>query len=211
MTLSHERMRRGAAALLLALPAVSLSGCQSYLDVNTNPNTPEVVSANLYLPGILHWWVTAPAFDGRFLGRYTQQWMLPGSSTTPSTWDRMGYDPGSDNGAELWRDVYWSFGQNLVDMMTKAQAEQRWDVLGVGQILKGWGWQVLTDLHGEIIVKEAIDQNRFFFDYDTQEYTYQAVDSLLHEGIKNLKRTDGAVDQAYLAKGDALYNGDRAK
>ena len=40
----------------------------------------------------------------------------------------MGYDPGSDNGAEQWRDVYWTFGQNLVDMMNKAEAEQRWDM-----------------------------------------------------------------------------------
>ena len=72
----------------------------------------------------------------------------------------MGYDPSSDNGAQQWRDVYWSFGQNLVDMMNKAEAEQRWDLLGVGHVLKAWGWQVLTDLHGEIIIKEALDQTR---------------------------------------------------
>ena len=34
-------------------------------------------------------------------------------STSLSTWDRMGYDATSDNGAEQWRDVYWSLGQNL--------------------------------------------------------------------------------------------------
>src|SRR5919201_5032509 len=135
---------------------------------------------------MLHWFVTSPQYDGRFVGRYAQEWTLPGTSL--STWDSMGYDAASDKGAQQWRDVYWSLGQNLVDMNTKAAAEQRWDLLGVGLILKAWGWQVLTDLHGEIIVKEAIDQNRFFFDYDTQEYAYQSVDSLLHEAIKNLKR-----------------------
>jgi hypothetical protein len=196
----------------LAMGLVTLAGgCQDFLDVNTNPNAPQIVAANLYLPPMEHWLATAPIYDGRFVGRYTQQFALPGTVATPSTWDRMGYDPGSDNGAEQWRDVYWSFGQNLIDMNTKAAAEQRWDVLGVGLVLKAWGWQVLTDLHGEIIVKQAIDQSRFSFDYDTQEYAYQSVDSLLHEAIKNLKRTDGAVDQAYLAKGDRLYGGDRAK
>src|SRR5207247_5335295 len=82
---------------------------------------------------------------------------------------RMGFQPGSDNGAQQWRDVYWSLGQNLIDMNTKAQAEQRWDLLGVGMILKAWGWQVLTDLHGEIIIKEAFDATRTSFDYDTQD------------------------------------------
>src|SRR2546421_3915702 len=123
----------------------------------------------------------------------------------------MGYDATSDNGAQQWRDVYWSLGQNLIDMNTKAQAEQRWDLLGVGMILKAWGWQVLTDLHGEIIVKEAIDQTRTQFDYDPQDYAYQEVKRLLDSAIVLLKHSDGAVDQGYLAVGDHIYNGDRTK
>ena len=186
-----------------------LPGCNDFLDVNTNPNAPQSVAANLYLPPLLHWMVTSPQFDGRFVGRYTQQWTLAGTSL--STWDRMGYDPGSDNGGQQWRDVYWTFGQNLVDMNTKAEAEKRWDLLGVGHVLKAWGWQVLTDLHGEIIVKEAIDQSKFSFNYDTQEYAYGEVQRLLQLAIVDLQRTDGAVDPAFLARGDKIYNGNRAK
>ena len=188
---------------------VSISGCKDFLDVNTNPNAPQTVTANLYLPPMLHWLVTSPQFDGRFVGRYTQQWTLPGTSLT--TWDRMGYDPSSDNGAQQWRDVYWTFGQNLVDMNTKATAEQRWDLLGVGLILKAWGWQVLSDLHGEIIVKEAIDQTKFSFTYDSAAYAYQEVKKLLDSAIVLLRRTDGAVDATYLGKGDKIYSGDRTK
>jgi hypothetical protein len=170
-----------------------------------------VVSANLYLAPMLHWMVTAPIYDGRFIGMNTQQWVRAQGVTTLGSWERMGYDAGLDNGAEQWRDVYWSLGQNLVDMMTKAEAEQRWDVLAVGQILKAWGWLVLTDMHGEIIIKEAFTPGQFLFSYDSQEYAYSEVFRLLDEAIKNLARTDGAVDQAYLAKGDKIYNGDRAK
>ena len=201
-------MRTMGAAILAGAVTVS-AACESFLDVNENPNTPEVVTANLYLPPMAFWMVTSPQWDGRFLGRYTQMWTLPGTSL--STWDRMGYDPSSDNGAQQWRDVYWTLGQNLVDMMTIAEAEERWDLLGVGHVLKAWGWQVLTDLHGEIIVKEAIDASRFSFNYDTQEYAYQEVQRLLNEAIELLQRTDGAVDPAYLARGDKLFNGDRSR
>jgi hypothetical protein len=203
-------MKRRTAALLAGLLSLP-TACDSFLDVNTNPNAPQSVSANLYLPPMLHWMVTSPQFDGRFVGRYTQQWVLAHGVTSLSTWDRMGYDPGSDNGAQQWREVYWTLGQNLVDMNAKATAEQRWDLLGVGLILKAWGWQVLTDLHGEIIVKEAIDQTKFAFNYDTQEYAYQEVKKLLDSAIVLLQRTDGAVDAAYLARGDKIYNGDRTK
>lgn len=195
--------------LLILAVVISTTGCEKYLDVNTNPNAPQEVSANLYLAPMLHWMVTSPQYDGRFIGRYTQNWYLP--STAISTWDRMGYDPSSDNGAQQFREVYWTLGQNLVDMTNKAQSEERWDLLGVAQILKAWGFQVLTDMHGEIIVKEAFDQTKFTFNYDDQEYAYQEVQKLLNAAIVNLQRTDGAVNSAYLGKTDKIYNGDRTK
>ena len=186
-------------------------GCQNFLDVNTNPNAPETVAANLYLPPMLHWMVSGSQWDGRYVGLYTQEWVSTVTGAPATTFGRMGYDKGSDNSGQQWRDVYWSFGQNLIDMMQIAQEQQRWDVLGVGYILKAWGWQALTDLHGEIIVKEAIDQTRFTFDYDTQQYAYEEVRRLLDSAIVYLQRTDGAVDAGYLSKGDKIYNGDRTK
>lgn len=198
----------------IAILAGSLSlfgGCQDFLDVNTNPNAPETVAANLYLPPMLHWMVSGSQWDGRFVGLYTQQWWSTASGSPATTWGRMGYDPGSDNGGQQWRDVYWTFGQNLIDMMDKAAAQERWDILGVGYILKAWGWQQLTDLHGEIIVKEAIDQTKFSFNYDSQEFVYGEVRRLLDSAIVYLGKTDGAVDAVYLARGDKIYNGDRTK
>lgn len=186
-----------------------LAGCDNFLDVNTNPNAPETVAANLYLPQMLHWMVSGQQWDGRFISRYTQN--LYFATTSLTTWDRMGFDPGSDNGGQQWRDVYWSFGQNLIDMMEIAEREQRWDIMGVGYILKAWGWQQLANIHGEIIVTEAIDQTKFSFNYDPQEVAYQAVRTLLDSAVIMLQRTDGAVDAAYLARGDKIYNGDRLK
>ena len=188
------------------------SACSDYLDVNTNPNGPQTVTANLYLPPMIHWLATSPQFDGRHVGHYTQEWLSTSTAASPaSTWGKMGYDPGSDNGAQQWRDVYWSLGQNLIDMNRKATEEQRWDLLGVGLILKAWGWQVLTDLHGEIIIQEALDQSRTAFDYDTQQFAYEEVRRLVDSAIVLLQKTDGAVDANYLAKGDKIYNGVASK
>lgn len=202
-------MKKLYITILTAAVMLAGSGCKKYLDVNTNPNAPQTVTPNLYLSPMLHWMVTGPQYDARFINRYTQN--MTTTSTTSITWDQMGYDPSSDNGAELFRDVYWTFGQNLVDMMTKAEAEERWDLLGVGYVLKAWGWQAITDIHGEIIVKEAIDPTKNVFNYDTQEYTYEEVQRLLQLAITNLQRTDGAVDAAFLGKTDIIYKGDRTK
>lgn len=205
---TNKPMKIARTAMLASVLAMTGS-CRDFLDVNDNPNGPEIVTANLYLPPMLHWMVSGAQWDGRFIGRYVQNWYVPGTSFT--TWDRMGYDPGSDNGGQIWRDVYWTFGQNLIDMNQKAEAEQRWDLLGVGMIIKGWGWMTLASLHGDIIVKQAFDQTRFSFDYDTEEYALLESKKMLDSAIVLLQRTDGAVDATYLGRTDKIYNGDRAK
>ncbi|MEP6493868.1 MAG: RagB/SusD family nutrient uptake outer membrane protein [bacterium] len=203
--------KRHLTSAVLAGLLTLANGCKDFLDVNTNPNAPESVSANLYLSPMEHWMVTAPQYDGRFIGRYTQEWIPANGVTILGTWDRMGYDAVSDNGAEQWRDVYWSLGQNLVDMINKAEKESRWDVAGVGYFMKAWGWMVLTDMHGEIIVKEAVDPTRSTFDYDSQEYVYSEVTRLIGLAITDLQKTDGAVDATYLGATDKIYGGDRTK
>lgn len=208
-------MKRHAAVVLLAGSLTLAAGCTDYLDVNTNPNVPTTVAANLYLPAMEHWMATSPQYDGLLIGLYNQEWAWTLGSTLTSSYrynfQRMGYLQGSDVSAQQWRDVYWNFGQNLTDMMTKARAEQRWDILGVGYVLRAWGWQTLTDLHGEIPVKEAYDPGRFAFDYDSQSYVYDQVHMLLDSAIVYLNRSDGAVDPQYLAVGDNIYKGDRTK
>jgi hypothetical protein len=200
------------AGVLLAGALTLASGCKDYLDVNTNPNVPTSVAANLYLPPMLHWMVTSQQYDATAAtGYYTQEWASVASTTTLNVWQRMGYSSGSDTGAEQWRDVYWNFGQNLIDMMNKAQTEKRWDVLGVGYVLKAWGWQTLTDMHGEIEIKEAFQPGRYTFDYDTQQFAYSEVQRNLDSAFVYLQRTDGAVDPTYLGQGDFIYKGDRTK
>jgi hypothetical protein len=194
--------------LRMALLVGSLSvvgGCENFLDVNTNPNAPQTVAANLYLPPMLHWLVATRPWDGRWTAQYTQQL----TQTTVTNWDRMGYVPGSDAGGEHWRTVYWVFGQNLIDMMEIAERERRWDILGVGYILKAWGWQAGASLHGEMIVREAFDQTKFAFSYDDEQFVYQEALRLLDSAVVHLQRTDGAASAQYLARGDHIYNGDR--
>ena len=62
----------------LVTVAIVAGGCTDWLSVNTNPNGPQSVSANLYLAPMLHWLVTSPQYDGRYVGRYAQEWTLSG-------------------------------------------------------------------------------------------------------------------------------------
>lgn len=199
--------------LLLAGALITpMTSCkvQDFLDVNVNPNgpSPATLEPKLYLPAILHWTAASGLYDARFTNRYTQAFHV----CCTQTWDAHGYDNATnDNAGTFWRTVYWTHGQNLVDLITKAEAAERWDLAGAGNVIKAWDWLMVTDMHGEVIIKQSFDQTRYYFDYDSQEYAYSEVLRLLNKAISQLKRTDGKVDQTYWRATDNMYGGDAAK
>src|SRR5437868_883311 len=99
---TQSPMKRIVGALV-AGALLTTTNCKNFLDVNDNPNGPQVVTANLYLAPMLHWMVTSPQFDARFVSLYTQEWFSTVTANPATTWGRMGYDPSSDNGAQEWR------------------------------------------------------------------------------------------------------------
>ncbi|HEY0810481.1 MAG TPA: SusD/RagB family nutrient-binding outer membrane lipoprotein [Longimicrobiales bacterium] len=210
--MKHTNRMRPLIAAAIAFLAVGMTACEDFLDVNDNPNAPQVTSPNNYLAPMLHHVATAEQFDGRFIGRMAQEWVTPPTTVggTPGIWERHGYDRTSDNAAQIYRDVYWNFGFNLIDMMNLATEQERWDLVGIGLTLKGWGWLKLTMLHGEIIVKEAFTPDQFRFPFDTQEDAYNEALRLLDSAIVTLQRTDGTLDPVYVAVGDKVFNGNRA-
>lgn len=205
-------MKKIQIICLMALGLV-LGSCKKYLDINRNPNAPEFVSGELYLAPMQTSFAAGIQFDSRFLGTYTQNWQYFAIPSTANRhyWDWHGYNSGSDAGGELWRNVYWRGGYNMIDMMNNARETEKWDLLGIGTALKAWGWQMLTDYHGEIIVTEAFRTDQNTFNYDKQEVVYAEVERLCQEALGYLSRTEGAIGSPLLNRYDLIYKGDRAR
>jgi PBP1b-binding outer membrane lipoprotein LpoB len=71
MTSTHKKPMNKSTIALLAGALLFVGGCQDYLNVNTNPNAPAAtdVTPNLLLAPMIHWMVTSPQYDARFVGR----------------------------------------------------------------------------------------------------------------------------------------------
>lgn len=202
-------MRKILCASLLTAGLFVTTSCDSYLDVNTNPNGPDqVVAPQFYLPAIQSELALGIQFDSRYLGKYVQNW---NHISANDVWDQHGFIASSDASGQLWRAIYYSMGANLTDMITRAEQEEKWDFAGVGYLLRAFGWQTITDYHGEAIVSQAFEPGRTSFDYDSQDKIYEEVRRLTLLAIKNLERTDGKVANSQLSQGDLIYGGDRTK
>ena len=203
-----------------ATTALLLGSCTKKIDeAYTNPNATVRVPIETLLPGIIGNFIGSSAAagsaygvanDGLYVGRYIQYWA---TNTTSNQYDQMGGATGaSDILGSVWAMHYFGMGQNLNRMIEWGIEEKKWDYVGVGYAIRAWSWLTLTNMYGEVILKEAFNTSQLVFNYDTQEEVYAEVRRLSHIAIDYLNMTGDGVSQANLALGDAyFYNGDVVK
>jgi hypothetical protein len=194
--------------IILILILLSGMSCKKYLDdAYRNPNLPVVVEPELILPSAISNMYRGIAFDSRATGTFVQYFAR---TTSFDSWERHGYIPGNDQGGEIWRTHYFSFGQNVLDMINFGKASGKNDYVGVGYALFAWGWLNLTDHHGDVILKQAFDRGRLQFDYDPQEEVYPYANLLADSALIYLSQAEKSAST--LAAGDTyFFGGDIAK
>jgi hypothetical protein len=201
-------MKKISLFALTAVFAFGLSGCSDYLDINQDPSNPQVAEGFALLPPMFSQMAQGEQFDARYIGKYVQNFADAG---VLDTWDRHGYQAGSDNSGQIWRANYWNLGANLNLMLERATVQQQWDYVGVAKAISAWSWQTTTDYHGEIIQKQAFEANRYIFDYDSQADVYAYAAQQANEAIASLSRTDGSQGTLNRNGADLVYKGDKAK
>lgn len=192
--------------LVLIAVAITFSGCKKYFDINTDPATPQNPESKTLTPPLFAQMERGIQFDARYLGGTIQY--FGGSVNVGET---HGWLAGSDALGEIWRTAYFGLGANLSLIIEDSQKKEEWNYVGLAQSLRAWSWQVATDYHGDIILKQAFEPNRFVFDYDPQSDVYAEVVRLANESIQNFQRTDGKGSVAKMSPYDLAYKGDASK
>jgi hypothetical protein len=212
--------------VLTATSAVMFTACSKKIDeAYANPNAnvrqpielilPNVI-ANLCISNTAQGTLYGPQNDGQYVGRYVQYWAtnsatnqydLMGQTTTQST------AAAADIGGSHWAMHYYGMGQNITKIIEWGTEEKKWDYVGVGHALRAFGWLTTTDMHGEIIVKDAFNTSKLVFDYDDQATVYEEVKKECWMALDYLSRTGDGVSPANLAKGAQYfsYQGDATK
>jgi hypothetical protein len=200
--------------LFPVLLIASMTGCKKYLDINSDPDTPQFPDASSVFPAMLSGIPRGTQFDARYVSKYIQNFAQSTSGAATVIWDKHGhqnYPNISDVGGDIWRQAYFGLGANLNYIIDQGKVKGQWDYVGAGYALKALLFQMCADEYGDIIYKEAFKENTSVFKYDGQETSYLGVDSLCRLALENLSRSDLNPSNSLLAKGDFVYNGDRTK
>jgi hypothetical protein len=200
-------MKKLIKIICLMVLVSGMVGCKKYLDINSDPASPNVPSLPALLSPAQATMSRTLIFDGRATGAYIQFWS---NTAVQEVYDiHNANQAGSGAGNQGWRDVYQLQGPSIDLIIQQGTKNEQWDYVGVAFALRAWGFQYLTDMHSDIVFKQAWEPNRVFFDYDNQETVYRGVDSICRRALSFLLRTDGKGNQSQLARGDIIYQGNK--
>ncbi|WBA43791.1 SusD/RagB family nutrient-binding outer membrane lipoprotein [Hymenobacter canadensis] len=200
--------------LLLGLLAGggALSSCESFLDVNTDPNNPISSTPNFLLPGGISQAFQQQMFTSLVTAYITQHIVrrAPASSTDQ-------YYFATGNGNNTFNYFYFYASGNLRATITAAEAEGSPYYVGAAKITQAMSLAHLTDMMGDVPFTEAFQGGgNFSPTYDPQEQIYATIFRLLDEGEQEmLKPASANVRPLYTTvpspSGDILYRGDATK
>lgn len=176
-------------SLLFGLSLMVFAGCESWFDINEDPNNPVDVPLNQILPTIqIDIAGAVGATTGGlsdFAALYTHQTVQRGTSQND-----YGFK-GDDFGVTTpWNLLYPRALTDIREVIRKGEELEAWHYVGVAQILKAYIFSVLVDIYADVPYFEAnLGSEQPYPKYDDGEAIYEEVLNLLDAGIANLAKS----------------------
>ena len=190
----------------VGLVGLTLSSCDSWLNVNEDPENPTSDTAP-YQSRLAHI---------EFYTNSANQFAAWRSSMSMGDWTRY-YDGGTYWNMSLWYPTssivttsyqWWFCGAacNVDDMYQKAMNAEAWHYAGVAKIINAYGFMLMADIYGEMPYTQACGQYALP-EYDNGKTIYLGCLKDIDEGLELLAKTQG-TGLPTLSEGDSWNNGD---
>ncbi len=185
---------------MLSVVLIGFSACDSFLDVNENPNEPEFVDENLQLPAIQGY------FSYRVIAndpvRVSSLWMqqLAWNGVPENHEDRYYYTEDGPN--NFWGVYsYVTVMNNVKTLIEQAEENEMNAHAGIGKVILAWNMSLITDFFNEAPYSEAFEPTNTSPGYDSQEEIYDAIFGLLEDALDDFENpgaiTPGSDDLIY--------------
>ena len=171
--------------LLLAIfIGVFFASCDSYLDINEDPNSPPSsnITADMVFPGLE---MNLAASYGDFLrivgGYYAQHYAQ--NYGTSNYLDYSQFLMSATRSSSTYLQLFARTLNNIETVRNLASESEDWGTYLAATTLRVFTYQILVDAYGEIPYTEALDINNFSPKYDDGLTVYQGILAELDEAL----------------------------
>lgn len=187
-------------SILLAFQLGWLVSCtDDFEEINSNPNSPEVVPSYLLLPTVIRSTASQVAGQAWGIGNVVMQYTAKIQFTNE---DRYNWGPFSNP-----YNTFYNSMRDLNNIILISEPLGQNNYVGIAKVLRAFQYSFMTDAYGDLPYSEAIkakeDVNYPVF--DTQETIYEGILKELREANDLLGSSNEAV------RGDIIFNGDISK
>lgn len=161
------------------LCGVALTSCDSYMDINQDPNSPS--------EGNITTSISLPAAEGSLMSSYSNFLRISGgyyaqyyaqTFGTSNYLDYSQFSMSATRSASTYRQLSQRALKNFEIVRQKAAASGEWGSYLAATTLRAYAYQVLVDCYGEVPFTEALDEKNLSPKYDDGSAIY---DSLIVE------------------------------
>lgn len=193
--------------LNLLIVSLLFASCEDFLDVNTDPNNPTVVTPALVLPVAQNYTAQLIQNQGR-INALGNMMMYNWSQSDGFAWypDEFKYLVTSSFYQGIFND---SYGSALKQYQLLANGSNG-NYKAIGMIMKAYHFQLLVDMYGDIPYSEALGRSKEATPkYDDAKTIYEDLIVKLTEAITIIKNTDELTPKP--TTDDAMFHGDMTK
>ncbi|MGN0191522.1 MAG: SusD/RagB family nutrient-binding outer membrane lipoprotein [Candidatus Cryptobacteroides sp.] len=179
---------------IISAAAVLLTGttaCESYLDINRNPNVPEEenISNDMIFPGAEMALAVSYGDCLRILGGYLSQYYSQYFGTS----NYLGYSQfqvSASTTSGIYSQLYQKGLTNLATVQSKASASNEKGTFLAATVLRAFIYQTLVDCYSEVPYTEAINESIVAPKYDDGKTVYKGILAELDAALANVSDGD---------------------
>ena len=193
-------------SLILTFGVVS---CDNWLDVNTNPDNPNNLSAtvDVRLPWIQYYYMYAWGTTNARINGAAQ--IITGTSRTGTVGRLSLWNPYQTASVTKYQNWFVGAAANIPDIINRAQEEGAYHYEAAALVIKSMGYMMMADLFGEIPYTEAVTAD-FSPAFSTGEEVFDGCMADLDRAIE-LFSTPQEQGATPLSSGDTWNGGDTDK
>jgi hypothetical protein len=191
---------------ILLVTVLSLTSCEDWLDVNTDPNAivdGPAITENIMLIGVEAEWAATAIVRFPWYGSFSDWFLWYGiEASTPAT-----FNIAAGFANDIW-GTYAGSLKHAVQLYDKAEANGNTYYQGIAAVIAAWHWFYIADVYDKAPLDEAMKGGEFFTPaVADQEDIYAHAEGLLDEAIGFFGAADGG-DRVPTGTDDYMLGGD---
>lgn len=196
---------------MVALCSLSLASCESFLDINKNPNYPSEATCETLLPSVCATTVVQLGYNGEVMGIMFNQYCTQGNSTNQYN-SLVNYTLTASSYTGFWSNAYGNTLPDLRILQKMSEEKGYWNYWMIAKVIEAYNWSLLIDLYEDIPFTEALNADEFPYpNYDNgKTVVYPAILAMLDEAIAK-ESAATASGQPTIANKDYYFNGNIKK